>query len=90
MALKKTIPTRFGMQAEYWKIMTIVLEANSMLRVCAALFLNEEARRSGGNPVDICQEDFNITLDDFIGFNPTQVGYACLKRSDKFIDSIDV
>lgn len=53
MALLKSIPTQYGVNAEYWRILRINSSFNGETEVSLAGYKDQAARDSGANPLDI-------------------------------------
>ena len=53
MALIKSVDTPYGIQAEYWKIISNeFLPQVEKYRITVALFFNKKARKDKKNPID--------------------------------------
>ncbi len=95
MALQKLITTKFGVSAEYHKVIETRIDwhnKTAMIRV--GLFATEEARRTGCSPIRM---SLYPRLGEDDGTFPFEIdspvlasAYAYLKTLDDFVDAIDV
>lgn len=82
MALKKTIPTIYGIDAEYWKIIHISSDFKGTTTVAIAGFLNKDARFNNVEPLYTFTKLFN--LEDIT----RTIAYTELKQSN-IIDGVE-
>ncbi len=90
MALQKTKELASGITGNYWKILQVNIDyLNSTSHVTIALYVDEEARAAGKNPLAE-QQSFNWQGEEFPfgssdlsaeDVNPLKVAYAKIKES---------
>ena len=87
MALLKTTPTEFGVDATYWNIGFINSNFRDKQFANLVLFgyLNEQARRDGKNPLATAQ----VSGVSFIPDATRPDVYAALKEQDDWKDAVD-
>ena len=87
MALKKSIPTEFGVDAEYWKIVELV-DNNLFEKMKVVLFgyLNEDARGDGKSHLASTE----LLIDDlYIPDMDRSAIYATIKELEDWSDATD-
>ena len=95
MALKKQIQTKFGVPAEYHKIIEVRIDWHRQTAaITVGVFISEEIRRSGGMPIERREYPWADTSDassSFITDKPVRAAaYAYLKTLPEFTESEDV
>jgi len=88
MALIKAIETPYGVQATYWKIVTVTEQfTKSSLIVQMAGYLDAESRTAEKEP--IMSGQYSIDDDVYTADATREDIYQLLKQTDQFVDAID-
>lgn len=82
MALKKILPTDFGMDAEYWKITNISCNFQGNTTVVLDGYLNKDARFDNTQPLR--RYIFDLPLQDIT----RSIAYAEFKKSE-IVDGVE-
>lgn len=91
MALKKEIPTDFGVYAEYHRITSTTVDwMHDVTFINVSVYISQSARDAGKDPVNTTTHMFdkstlNITPDD----NVVAMSYELLKTLPEYTDAQD-
>lgn len=94
MALQKELPTLYGVNASYWRIIELGVNYQyKIAKIRIAGYLNKEARDNNSTPLDI--KAFNCNPKEFDKFfntdslnelnnNPLRQAYEFVKNNEKY------
>lgn len=88
MALKKAIPSDFGINAEYWNVGSIQEDFKGAgVQVTLYGYLDQASRLAGKQP--LASAVLNIVGPKYKADFTRADAYANVKTEDKFVDAID-
>ena|SRR3990167_329993 len=101
MALQKSLQTKIGIEANYWKITNIILDIlNQEAEVMMSLYKDKSARDAGASPIDyrtftwndrqIPKKEFPFMIAAMDLKNPIKIGYEEIKKSEEFKSALDI
>ena len=88
MALKKSIETRFGVNAEYWNIENFNQhKTQRTINIILAGYASKEAKEESHSPIDTRNYTVsNWTLDEYLGFDVLDAsGSNHIKKAYEYI-----
>lgn len=88
MALIKNIETQFGVNVEYWKVLSIQIVCNTDVHVVIGGYLNQNTRLAGKNPLVV--KNLTIPIIQFETLPMFTVIYNELKQQTEFLNALDV